>query len=70
MDNKNLKANELEALKDIAAFINFGIESGLGFWSILGNVSHDIQGLCKENRGFLPRTKGYSKLGDQKNKEI
>ena len=50
-----------KALEDIKAFIGFAIENDMPFFSILGNIGHDVSGLLNEDDTFLPRTHGYAK---------
>ncbi len=65
MENQ-LTKEQITILEDLKSFIEFGIKNKLNYWSILGNVGHDISGLMQfddtKKDSFLPRTSGYSKL--------
>jgi hypothetical protein len=57
-----MEKQEIKALKDITAFIEFAIEKELPFITTLLNVGHDVHGLVDgiNDPMFLPRTHGYS----------
>lgn len=56
-----LSIEQLKALQDLNAFIEFGINEDLSFYQILGTVMHDARGLFDENKNFLAKSSGYSK---------
>ena len=49
-------------LKDMVAFINYGLEDGKDFGWILSNLGHDVGGLVRQERNFLPRSDGYTAI--------
>jgi len=62
---------EIRFLRDVQAYIDFAIRNGLGFGTVLGDLSHDINGIAlyhgfspKEARehGFLPMVNRYSEV--------
>lgn len=62
-----MRQKEIRMLKDMQAFITFAIEKSeehdhitLG-WT-LSTLGHDIWGTINNERGFVPRTKGYMKI--------
>lgn len=63
-----LTDKERAQLEDMAAFIQFQLdqdkvpESDVSFNNTLMHVSHDIGGLIRKDRCFLPRTDGYADL--------
>jgi hypothetical protein len=53
---------EQTILEDFAAFIAFAIEKKLKYDQVIFTLGHDISGLNnKDNKFFLPRTRGYCK---------
>lgn len=64
-NNKELKkvmtSRQRFILKDMAAFIVFGLNNGMTFDSVLGSLSHDIGGIVRKERCFLPRSNGFAK---------
>ena len=61
-----------EALCDLSAFIDNCIHNSDGkddpkaFFSVLSVLFHDIEGLGRIDELFVPRTKGYCKLLNDK----
>ncbi len=62
---------EVRLLRDMQAFIEFGLRNGLGFATVLSVLGHDIKeimithDMSYENaleRGFLPKVAHYSEI--------
>lgn len=56
-----MNTEQIKALEDLKAFIQFAITENMSFYSVLGTLGHDIKGLFEEDDSFLPRTNGYAK---------
>jgi hypothetical protein len=50
---------EKAQLEDIRAFIAYGLEDDIRFEEILLNINHDLGGLIRRDKCFVPRTMGY-----------
>lgn len=61
---------EVRLLRDMQAFIEFGLRNGLGFASVLGVLGRDITSIISHgmsyedalSQGFLPKVSGYSEI--------
>lgn len=53
-------------LQDMAGFILFGINNGMTFGQVLGNLGHDVGGFLNKEKLFSPRTKGFRMTSLQK----
>lgn len=55
---------EVETLKDLQAFIEFAIKNHrkkrVTFSWTLVDLAHDIGGTVREDKCFVPRTRGYA----------
>ena len=51
---------EKQKIEDIRAFLKWAIDNDQSFMGTLSNVGHDITGFIIKDRGFTPRTAGYS----------
>lgn len=58
---KDMKQGQKEALLDLRAYIDFALKEHVSFYSVLGTIGHDVNGLFNGDAEFLPRTSGYSK---------
>ena len=59
MDNSKMTEQQVKVLEGFRAFIKWSIACDRDFYFVLGNLSHDIGGLIREDEGFCPRTAGY-----------
>jgi hypothetical protein len=56
------KIDSTEAIKDMAGYLINAVENKTEYATILFNLSHDILGLARKDKCFLPRTSGYGKF--------
>ena len=53
---------ERAQLTDMKAFIQYGLDESKDFKWVLSNLGHDVGGLIREERNFLPRSDGYGQM--------
>ena len=51
----------VQQLADIQGYIIYCVDKQISPGGVLFNVSHDINGIIRGEKGFLPRTDGYAK---------
>ena len=60
--------NEVAFLKDLIAFIEWGMKNDKSFGWVVANCGHDIFGVLADyNDTFSSRTKGYGKINANEN---
>lgn len=55
------KRVNIKKLEDMAGYLSFCAKAGVESNIILLNLSHDIFGILRDDKCFLPRTHGYRK---------
>lgn len=68
-----LDGEQIALLRDMQAFIDFGIRNNLNFLTIIGTLGHDVNGMARygfdlkaaERDAFLPKVSGYAKIGPE-----
>jgi len=61
---------EIELLNDMKGLIDVAVRNGLSFASVIGTLSHDVNGLARygfdmeraTKDGFSPKVTGYSQI--------
>jgi len=64
-----MSPTDIEFLRDVQGFIEFGIRNGLSFPAIVSTLGHDINNIARQGfdwreDGFGPKVAGYSKLNE------
>jgi hypothetical protein len=62
-----MSERELKILRDIQAFIDFCVENGLSFDSVIGTLVHDVNGIratgdMYKTGVFSPKVSGYTRI--------
>ena len=65
-----MSEKEIDFLRDVQAFIQFGIRNGLSFPAVVANLGHDLNELARDlfdlsaaqARGFRPKVTGYGQI--------
>ena len=63
---------QVAMLRDMQAFIEYGIRNNLNFLTIMAALGHDLNGLVRygfdleaaERDAFLPKVSGYARIGE------
>jgi hypothetical protein len=61
---------EKAQLEDIRAFIAYGLEDDIMFEKVLLHINHDLGGLIRRDECFVPRTKGYVEIMQERKEAL
>jgi hypothetical protein len=56
---------EKQFIKDAAGFMRFALANGFEHREIVATLAHDLEGLDRNARYFLPRVFGYAEVSKQ-----
>jgi hypothetical protein len=57
---KRMSSNDRKILRDLMAFIDYGIREDMDLGLVLATVAHDVGGILRNDKCFLPRSHDYS----------
>jgi hypothetical protein len=60
----SMSQEQVAALRDMQAWIEFCIENGISFLATVSTLAHDVNGILthQDAKWFVPKTRGYAKI--------
>jgi hypothetical protein len=65
-----ISESERQLLEDIKAFIDFSIDNGFSFQTVMGTLAHDANGVLAGDAYFRPKTAGYARINAEMANEM
>jgi hypothetical protein len=57
-----MTSDEAGIVRDMQAFLEFCLENGLSAQMAFSTIAHDANNLVRQERAFLPKVSGYSRI--------